>query len=238
MASAFRILGEGQLSLTKFLLVLDRPCDLHDFRGVLTEVLRRADFRTDLYVFGNLSMDSLDYAGPRINEGSKGVLLGVGEPVRDLPQEFSGELPPGVRAARVFSPGCLLLAAPPFPPGLPPGTPAPDVAPILAHRSLDRWPLVVLTDDVDRAGRSTMNFLWTTFTRFEPAADLHGRDVRLARSHASFTPPIAIDARMKPSYPRELFCDPETAALVTRRWTEYFPDGGVAMGDSDRGGLD
>jgi len=238
MASAFRILGEGQLSLTKFLLVLDRRCDLRDFRAVLTEVLRRADFRTDLYVFGNLSMDSLDYAGPRINEGSKGVLLGVGEPVRDLPAELSGELPPGIRAARVFSPGCLLLAAPPFPAAVPAGTPAPDVAAILAHRSLDRWPLVVLTDDVDRAGRSVMNFLWTTFTRFEPAADLHGRDVRLVRSHASFTPPVAIDARMKPSYPRELFCDPATAALVTRRWSDYFPAGGVAMGDSDRGGLD
>jgi 3-polyprenyl-4-hydroxybenzoate decarboxylase len=238
MASAFRILGEGQLSLTKFLLVLDRPGDLHDFRGVLTEVLRRADFSTDLYVFGNLSMDSLDYAGPRINEGSKGVLLGVGEPVRDLPAEFSGELPPGVRGVRVFSPGCLLLAVAPFPNGVAPGVPAPDVAPILAHAALDRWPLVVLTDDVDRAGRSTMNFLWTTFTRFEPAADLHGREIRLVRSHASFTPPVAIDARMKPSYPRELFCDPSTAALVTRRWAEYFPGGGVAMGDSDRGGLD
>ena len=238
MASAFRILGEGQLSLTKFLLVLDRHCDLRDFRAVLTEVLRRADFRTDLYVFGNLSMDSLDYAGPRINEGSKGVLLGVGEPVRDLPAELSGELPPGIRAARVFSPGCLLLAAPPFPAGIPAGTPAPDVAPILAHASLDRWPLVVLTDDVDRAGRSVMNFLWTTFTRFEPAADLHGREIRLIRSHVAFTAPIAIDARMKPSYPKELFCDPTTAALVTRRWSDYFPAGGVAMGDSDRGGLD
>jgi len=238
MASAFRILGEGQLSLTKFLLVLDRRCDLRDFRAVLTEVLRRADFRTDLYVFGNLSMDSLDYAGPRINEGSKGVLLGVGEPVRDLPAELSGELPPGIRAARVFSPGCLLLAAPPFPAGIPAGTPAPDVAPILAHASLDRWPLVVLTDDVDRAGRSVMNFLWTTFTRFEPAADLHGREIRLIRSHVAFTAPIAIDARMKPSYPKELFCDPTTAALVTRRWSDYFPAGGVAMGDSDRGGLD
>ena len=32
MASAFRILGEGQLALTKFLLVTDRAVDLRDFR--------------------------------------------------------------------------------------------------------------------------------------------------------------------------------------------------------------
>ena len=238
MAAAFRILGEGQLSLTKFLLLLDRPMDLRDFRAVLTEVLRRADFRTDLYVLGNLSMDSLDYAGPRINEGSKGVLLGVGPPVRELPQSFAGPLPPGVREARIFCPGCLVLGAPAHPAGTEQGRPAGDVDALLAHPSLAGWPLVVLTDDAARATKSVFNFLWTTFTRFEPAADLHARAVRLDRLHPSFEPPVAIDARLKPWYPEELFCDPETAALVTRRWKEYFPGGGVAMGDSDRGHLD
>jgi UbiD family decarboxylase len=238
MGAAFRILGEGQLSLTKFLLVLDRPCDLRDFKAVLTEVLRRADFRTDLYVMSNLSMDSLDYAGPRINEGSKGVLLGLGAPVRDLPQAFVGPLPPGVSDARVFSPGCLVVKVPPFPRAAAQGHAAADVAAILAHPSLSGWPLVVLTDDAARATRSVFNFLWTTFTRFEPAADLHARSVRLERNHPLFEPPIAIDARMKPWYPEELFCDPDTAALVERRWKEYFPAGDVAMGDSDRAHLD
>jgi UbiD family decarboxylase len=238
MAAAFRILGEGQLSLTKFLLLLDRPMDLRDFRAVLTEVLKRADFRTDLYVFSNMSMDSLDYAGPRINEGSKGVLLGVGPPVRDLPQAFAGPPPPGIREARVFCPGCLVLAAPPYPRQTEQGRPAGDVDALLAHPSLAGWPLVVLTDDAGRATKSVFNFLWTTFTRFEPAADLHARAVRLDRNHPSFEPPVAIDARLKPWYPEELFCDPDTAALVTRRWKEYFPGGGVAMGDADRGHLD
>ncbi|HEV8121983.1 MAG TPA: UbiD family decarboxylase, partial [Candidatus Polarisedimenticolia bacterium] len=127
MAAAFRILGEGQLSLTKFLLVLDRPCDLKDFRAVLTEVLRRADFRTDLFSFANLAMDSLDYAGPRVNEGSKGVLLGVGEPIRDLPERFEGPLPSGWTDARVFSPGCLVVQGPAFPKHLQPGQAASDV---------------------------------------------------------------------------------------------------------------
>jgi 3-polyprenyl-4-hydroxybenzoate decarboxylase len=83
-----------------------------------------------------------------------------------------------------------------------------------------------------------VNFLWTTFTRFEPAADLHARTVQLVRLQPSYTPPIVIDARMKPNYPKELFCDPDTAAKVTRRWREYFPTGKVEMGDSDRGHLD
>ncbi|MEM7306814.1 MAG: UbiD family decarboxylase [Planctomycetota bacterium] len=232
MASAFRILGEGQLSLTKFLLAVSEPIDLRDFRAVLTHVLERADFRTDLFLFANLSMDSLDYAGPKVNEGGKGVLLGVGEPIRSLPRELSGALPPEIRAARVFSPGCLVIEAEPY-------AQAPDIGPALAALpALRDWPLLVLTDDAERAAKSSMNFLWTTFTRFNPSADVHAAAVELVHNHPSFTPPVLIDARCKPWYPEELFCDPDTAALVDRRWSEYFPNGGVEMGDSDRAHLD
>ncbi len=100
------------------------------------------------------------------------------------------------------------------------------------------WPLVVITDEPERAAASPINFLWTTFTRFEPAADIHAASKKVTRNHLSYTPPIVIDARMKPPYPDELFCDPDTAALVTRRWKEYFPDGDVEMGDSDKAHLD
>ena len=96
----------------------------------------------------------------------------------------------------------------------------------------------MLTDDAERAAKSAVNFLWTTFTRFDPAGDLHARQVELVNHHASFTPPLVIDARMKPGYPEELFCDEGTARRVDERWKEYFPAGGVEMGDSDRGHLD
>jgi len=232
MQSAFRILGEGQLSLTKFLLLTDRAVDLRDFRTTLQHVLERADFRTDLYVFGSLSMDTLDYAGPAVNKGSKGVLLGLGEPKRTLPVEFTGELPPPFVRAEVFCPGCLVVQGPEFAANT---TAAQALANVPA---LANWPLVVLVDNARQAARSSVNFLWTTFTRFEPAADLHARAVQLVRLQPSYTPPIVIDARMKPNYPKELFCDPDTAAKVTRRWREYFPTGKVEMGDSDRGHLD
>jgi len=83
-----------------------------------------------------------------------------------------------------------------------------------------------------------MNFLWTTFTRFEPAADIHAAASRVVRNHVAYSPPVLIDARRKEGFPAELFCSPEIAERVTRRWKEYFPQGGVEMGDSDRGHLD
>ena len=114
MTSAFRILGEGQLSLTKFLLVTDQRVDLKDFRATLEHVLARTHPETDLYVFANLSMDTLDYTSPEVNRGSKGVWLGLGDPVRELPRTFqpAADLPRDVTDVRVFCGGCLVVGAP------------------------------------------------------------------------------------------------------------------------------
>jgi 3-polyprenyl-4-hydroxybenzoate decarboxylase len=234
MASAFRILGEGQLSLTKFLLVTDRPVDLHDFRATLEHILARTRTETDLFVFSNTSMDTLDYTGPAVNEGSKGVWLGLGDPVRELPREPSRSepVPAGVTDVRVFCPGCLVVGGPRY-------ESEPDAAArLVADPAFASWQLLVLTDEPARAAASPMNFLWTTFTRFEPAADVHAASRTIVRNHVSFRPPILIDARRKPGFPEELHADPATARTVTERWTSYFPDGRVAMGDSDAASLD
>jgi len=233
MASAFRILGEGQLSLTKFLLVTDRRLDLRDFKLTLQHVLARTRPETDLYVFANLSMDTLDYTGPMVNEGSKGIWLGLGDPVRDLPGDFrpQGETPQGLTDARVFCPGCLVVGGPSH-------RDDPQAADrFVRHPAFADWPLVVMVDEPKRAASSVMRFLWTTFIRFEPAADIHAAETRVVRNHVSYTPPILIDARLKPGFPDELFCDETTAKTVTKRWREYFPSG-VEMGDSDSAHLD
>jgi len=219
IVSGFRILGEGQLSLTKCLILTDRPVDLGDFRAVLTTLLERIEWERDLLVISETSQDTLDYTGPKVNAGSKAIFLALGDPVRELPGEFSGETPPGVRRVEVFSPGCLVVEGEAYEgnEGLP-GT-------IAAHASVREWPLVVMVDDAAEATASTELFLWTTFTRFEPAADLHGREKREARFHVGLTPPVVIDARMKPWYPEVMAVDEATKDLVEHRWAEYgIPD--------------
>ena len=57
--------------------------------------------------------------------------------------------------------------------------------------------MVVVVDNLDRALATTAAFLWTTFTRFEPAADIHAR-AQVRRNHLCYQCPVVIDARMKP----------------------------------------
>ena len=233
MASAFRILGEGQLSLSKFLLVTDRWVDVRNIRATLEHILARTRPETDLYVFSNLSMDTLDYTGPAVNVGSKGVWMGLGDPVRELPRQFSRtDLPSGVRSVHVFCAGCLVVDAPSY-------QSEPDAPTRIASaQAFAEWPLVVMSDEPGRATRSDMNFLWTTFTRFEPAADIHAAGRRIVRNHIAYTSPVVIDARLKPWYPRELACREDVASLVSQRWREYFASKNVIMGDSERAHLD
>jgi UbiD family decarboxylase len=218
LVSAFRILGEGQLSLTKFLLLTDTPQDLRDFRKLFEHVLARFRPETDLFVFSNTSMDTLDYTSGKVNEGSKALMLGLGDAVRDPPREFRGALPAWLSRAEVFCGGCLVVEGAGY-----------EADPQLADRvarepSFSAWQIVVVHDDANVA-HSVPDFLWATWTRFEPASDIHAAATKVVRHHLAYASPVVIDARMKPGYPAELVVREDIARLVDRRWADYFPQG-------------
>ena len=175
MASAFRILGEGQLSLTQVpARHRSRTSTCKNFRATLEHILARTHPETDLYVFSNLSMDTLDYTGPAVNEGSKGVWLGLGDPVRELPRQFTAPtLPPGVTDVRVFCGGCLVVGGA----VVRSRAATPPRGSRRRPRSRD-WPLVVLTDEPARAAAQRHEL---------PVDDVHA--VRAGGRHPRRRPP-------------------------------------------------
>lgn len=216
LSAGFRILGEGQLTLTKFLLLTDTPQDLRDFRSLFEHILARVEWQRDLFVFSQTAFDTLDYASGKINHGSKAILIGVGGAKRELALEYRGELPQGVRRAAVFCGGCLVVEGESY-------ENEKDLAGRLAKSvSFDDWQVVVLHDNADYA-KSVDKFLWATWTRFDPAADIYSKDTTLKNNHVGYTAPIVIDARMKPWYPKEVEPREDIIKLVNDRWNEYFP---------------
>jgi UbiD family decarboxylase len=216
LVSAFRILGEGQLSLTKFLILTDKPQDLRDFKSLFEHVLARARFESDLFIICNVSMDTLDYTSGVVNEGSKAILLGLGDAVRELPREFQGNLPPDVSRVEVFCGGCLVVQGQPY------AANEGQAARLAREDVFAGWPLIILHDDA-RSAHSVPDFLWSTWTRFEPAADIYAAATSVQRHHLSYRAPIVIDARKKPGLPDELIVRQDISELVDRRWREYFP---------------
>jgi len=183
---------------------------------VLEHVLARARWESDFFIFANTSMDTLDYTSGKVNQGSKAILMGLGEAVRDLPREFREELPAGIARVEVFCAGCLIVQGNSY------EQDKDEAARLANHPAFADWPLIILHDDATVA-RSTTDFLWSTWTRFEPAGDIYAHETNVARHHLSYRAPIVIDARKKPSLPDELVVRDDIKELVDHRWREYFP---------------
>jgi 4-hydroxybenzoate decarboxylase subunit C len=217
LSAGFRILGEGQLSLTKFLLLTDKAQNLRDFRQLFEHILARVDWQSDFFVFDRTSFDTLDYASGKINHGSKAMLVGVGEAKRELKREFSGELPAAIKQAKVFCGGCLVVEGAEY-----------EKDKSLAERiaksdSFKDFEIVVLHDRIEYAD-ATDKFLWATWTRFNPSTDVYAREIKVVNNHIAYTAPVVIDARMKPWYPKEVEPREDIVKLVDGRWREYFPE--------------
>ncbi len=217
-ACGLRVLGEGQLSLTKFLILTDGDIDITDFPKLWIHVLERINWEQDLFVFANVSQDTLDYTGPSVNKGSKAMMMGLGkEKIRELPTDFSGNLPPHCRKVKAYLPGTLIIECANYEsmPNL--GTE------IAKNEALKDWPAILLVDNLEGATCSTQEFLWTFFTRFEPAADIFGAKTTVQRFHVGLTPPIVFDCRMKPWYTDILEVDEATRKLVDSRIHKILP---------------
>ncbi|TCS96934.1 UbiD family decarboxylase [Hazenella coriacea] len=221
LVNAFRILGEGQLTLTKFLILTDQSIPLDQFSLLFETVLERFDPATDLFIMNHTSMDTLDYTGRRLNHGSKAILIGTGEAKRELPAEYHGPdmQSLGIHDIKVYCKGVLVVEAPTF-------TEQPELAnQLLDHFASDLkdWPIICLVDDIHAASGQAA-FLWTVFTRFDPAHDIYAQ-AEWINHHPNYRFPIVIDARMKPGYPDEVETEPSIKKLVDERWKEYFPKG-------------
>jgi len=234
LTQANAILGQGQLSLAKYLFIAasnDNPPDIHDIAAFLRFMLERIDFSRDLHFQTSTTMDTLDYSGSALNRGSKVVLAAAGESRRKLATALPAglSLPDGFGNPRVCMPGVLALFAPACNSARNSTDPRlDDFCSFFAARGeeLEGFPLVVLVDDPDFVSVSLNNFLWVTFTRSNPAADIYGIGQFISSKHWGCTGSLVIDARTKPHHAPPLEEDP----AVMRRVEALAAPGGPLHG--------
>ncbi len=105
LTQANALLGQGQLSLAKYLMIVneaDQPqLDIHDISAFLQSLLERIDWRRDLHFQTRTTIDTLDYSGEGLNAGSKVVMAACGPIRRTLPTK----IPCDLRSARRVSHG-------------------------------------------------------------------------------------------------------------------------------------
>ena len=84
----------------------------------------------------------------------------------------------------------------------------------------------MVVDDAEFAARTLDNFLWVTFTRSNPAADVYGIEAFIEHKHWGCRGSLVIDARIKPHHAPPLVEDP----AVTRRVDALAAAGGPLAG--------
>jgi 4-hydroxy-3-polyprenylbenzoate decarboxylase len=222
LTQANAILGQGQLSLAKYLFIAasnDNPPDIHDIAGFLKFMLERIDFSRDLHFQTSTTIDTLDYSGSGLNRGSKVVLTAAGDKRRTLATEVpSGlSLPEGLGNPRLCLPGVLALSAPPCSSARnSTDSCVDDFCNFFAVRGegIEGFPLVILVDDPEFVSGSLKNFLWVTFTRSNPASDIYGIGQFISSKHWGCTGSLVIDARTKSHHAPPLVEDPAVVKRV------------------------
>jgi 4-hydroxy-3-polyprenylbenzoate decarboxylase len=82
--------------------------------------------------------------------------------------------------------------------------------------ALAGFPLITLVDDAEFTARSLRNWLWVTFTRANPAADIDGFGAFAHQKHWGCEGPLVIDARIKPHHAPPLEDDPQVQKRIDK----------------------
>ena len=156
LTQANAVLGQGQMSLAKYLWIIDQACapdlNVNDIESFFVRMLERVDWQRDLHFQTRTTIDTLDYSGSGFNEGSKVVIAAAGPAIRELPTEIPADLslPNGFSNPQVCLPGVLAINGPKFSEAGSSRSAVPGFCKqVSAENSLNRFPLVVIVDDSD-----------------------------------------------------------------------------------------
>ncbi len=191
---ANHILGTGQMSLAKYVLICAREdnqnLSANDIPAFFRHLLERVDWTRDLHFYTRTTIDTLDYSGTDLNSGSKVVIAAAGEKKRDLAT--------GSALGKIVLPGILCIRQNKFSDY---ASAENEIANcLLPTADLIGVMLTVIVDDIDFATASLNNFLWTTFTKSNPSHDIYGINSFVENKHWGCRGPLIIDARSKPHH--------------------------------------
>ncbi len=235
LTQANAILGQGQMSLAKYLWILDAASapelKLSDIETFFIKMLERVDWTRDLHFQTKTTIDTLDYSGSGFNTGSKVVIAAAGQGIRKLPTEIPSDLslPNGFSDPKICLPGVLAVTGPKFGSSEAPSSHAQTsrhcgqvnafCRSFDKQASINQFPLVVIVDDSQFVSRTLNNFLWSVFTRSNPATDIDGIAGATADKHWGCEGSLVIDARVKPFHAPPLVEDSEISKRVDARAT-------------------
>jgi len=219
MKTALGLLGTGQMSLTKCLVIVDADVNVRDVRAVLRAIRAHFDPAEDFLLLPGVPFDTLDFTSLTLNVGSKMVLDATrnGHAPSQVPPEMAASevtaLDQRIRQARLVEQVLLLVQVEREGHAV--------IATLVKHPRLQPMKLVAAVSmDVDLDDRES--WMWGLFTRFDPARDVLFSQTELNGSWPVYRGVLGIDATFKAGYPTPIVMREDITRLVDHRWQEYW----------------
>jgi 4-hydroxy-3-polyprenylbenzoate decarboxylase len=218
LTQANHILGTGQLSLAKFLFITADPLNgisTHRIPEYIQFMLERIHLDRDIHFYTHATMDTLDYSGGKLNQGSKVVFAAYGQPIRTLSTATPNCLQ--TWQPHVVMPGIIALTFPRYQNHDVARREFNEFQSALqeARHELQGYPFILVSDDAKFLTDKLNNFLWVTFTRCNPAQDLYGLNDRYVDKHWECDN-LIFDVRSKPHHAPVLELDPKVERNIDR----------------------
>ena len=214
LKTAMALLGTGQLSLTKVMVLIGADRDPRDFRGVLREIGKRFDPEDHMWLLPFAPLDTLDFTSFTMHVGSKLVIDACADVKRPDPgtsgQDF-GRFDSRIEKWKLLDGGFLVLSVRENPRSV--------LQTVIGANPELRFVIAVSPDvslDDDE------NLQWGIFTRFDPARDMLFGEQTFVGARPVYRGVVGIDATWKKGYPEPLQMDESIVKLVDRRWSEYW----------------
>ncbi len=214
LKTAMSLLGTGQLSLTKVLIMVEPHQTPGDFRAVLLDLWRRFDPEDHMWLLPIAPLDTLDFTSFKMHVGSKLIIDAAGDVIAEAePPEHIDPRPCDGRIEqyKLLDGGFLVVVVREQPR---------DVLRNILDAGLDLRFVVAVSPDV--VIDDDENLQWGIFTRFDPARDMLFSEQSFLGARPVYRGTVAIDATWKQGYPAPLVMDESTVKLVDRRWSEYW----------------
>ena len=218
---ANHILGTGQLSLAKFLFITaddTNQLSAHEVATYFKYILERIDLASDIHFYTKTTIDTLDYSGEKINNGSKVVIAAYGDVRRTLATKVPDVIKDLQVNAQLVLPGIIALNA-----NLINTQGVQEKFKGLGADLLEKQGVVmlILTEDATWMGEHINNFLWASFTRTNPSHDMDGVDSYYEQKHWGCKGPLIFDATIKKHHAPILVKDPVVEKRVDEILAKY-----------------
>ncbi len=226
--TALGLMGTGQLSLTKCIVLVDADVNPRDRRAVFEAIARNFDPAEDFMLLPGVPLDTLDFTSFTMNLGSKMVLdaqshrraVGSAGVVPDAtvapaPRELPSSVPDprgfydAARGHRLAWGGMLVVQVA--------GDGRAAVEALVRRPEYAGLRLVVaVSEDVPLDDDAML--LWGIFTRFDCARDIVPAATEVRGAWLTARGPLGVDATWKSGYPEPVANLPEVVAKVDGWW--------------------